>query len=63
MVIVVTAQGNDLQGEVDPHFGRAKNFLLVHSDTMRFERAGYLGFRINLGWRGQRSEIRGGRPS
>jgi predicted Fe-Mo cluster-binding NifX family protein len=37
MVIAVTAQGNDLQGEVDPRFGRAKYFLIVDSDTMRFE--------------------------
>jgi predicted Fe-Mo cluster-binding NifX family protein len=37
MVIAVTAQGNDLQGEVDPRFGRAKHFLLVNSETMRFE--------------------------
>ena len=37
MIIAVTAQGNDLQGEVDPRFGRAKHFLLVDSETMRFE--------------------------
>lgn len=37
MVIAVTAQGNDLQGEVDPRFGRAKHFLLVDSETMEFE--------------------------
>jgi predicted Fe-Mo cluster-binding NifX family protein len=37
MVIAVTAQGNDLQGEVDPPFGRAKHFLLVDSETMEFE--------------------------
>jgi predicted Fe-Mo cluster-binding NifX family protein len=37
MVIAVTAQGNDLQGEVDPRFGRAKHFLIVDSETMRFE--------------------------
>ena len=37
MIIAVTAQGNDLQGEVDPRFGRAKPFLLVDSETMWFE--------------------------
>ena len=37
MVIAVTAQKNDLQGEVDPRFGRAKHFLIVDSETMRFE--------------------------
>jgi len=37
MVIAVTAKGDDLQGEVDPRFGRAKNFLLVDSETMEFE--------------------------
>jgi len=37
MVIAVTAQGNDLQGEVDPRFGRAKNFLLEDSYTMGVE--------------------------
>ena len=37
MVIAVTAQGNDLQGEVDLRFGRAEHFLLVNSETMGFE--------------------------
>ena len=37
MVIAVTAQGKDLQGEVDPRFGRSKHFLLVDTETMRFE--------------------------
>jgi predicted Fe-Mo cluster-binding NifX family protein len=37
MIIAVTAQGKDLQGEVDPRFGRAKHFLLVDTETMRFE--------------------------
>ena len=37
MLIAVTAQKNDLQGEVEPRFGRAKQFLLVDSETMRFE--------------------------
>ena len=37
MIIAVTAQGKDLQGEIDPRFGRAKHFLLVDSETMSFE--------------------------
>jgi predicted Fe-Mo cluster-binding NifX family protein len=37
MIIAVTAQGKDLQGEVDPRFGRAKHFMLVDSETMGFE--------------------------
>jgi predicted Fe-Mo cluster-binding NifX family protein len=37
MIIAVTAQGNDLQSEVAPRFGRAKHFLLVDSETMQFE--------------------------
>jgi predicted Fe-Mo cluster-binding NifX family protein len=37
MFIAVTSQGNDLQDEVDPRFGRAKHFLIVDSETMRFE--------------------------
>ena len=34
MIIAVTAQGRDLNGEVDPRFGRANYFLLVNSETM-----------------------------
>lgn len=37
MIIAVSAQGRDLQGEVDPRFGRAACFLLVDSETMDFE--------------------------
>jgi predicted Fe-Mo cluster-binding NifX family protein len=37
MVIAISAQGNDLQGQVDPRFGRAKHFLLVDTETMGFE--------------------------
>ena len=37
MVIAVTVQGNDLQGQVDPRFGRAEHFLIVDSETMGFE--------------------------
>ena len=37
MIVAVTSQGRDLDGEVDPRFGRTKNFLLVDSETMRFE--------------------------
>lgn len=37
MIVAVTSQGRDLDGEVDPRFGRAKHFLLVDSETMRFQ--------------------------
>jgi predicted Fe-Mo cluster-binding NifX family protein len=37
MIIAITAKGNDLQGEVDPRFGRANHFLIVDSENMRFE--------------------------
>jgi predicted Fe-Mo cluster-binding NifX family protein len=35
--ICVTAQGTDLDSEVDPRFGRAPYFLIVNPDTMEFE--------------------------
>jgi predicted Fe-Mo cluster-binding NifX family protein len=37
MIIAVTAQGRDLNGEVEPRFGRANQFLLVDSETMDFQ--------------------------
>jgi len=37
MRIAVTAQGENLEAEVDPRFGRASKFLLVDSETMSFE--------------------------
>jgi predicted Fe-Mo cluster-binding NifX family protein len=37
MRIAVTSQGQDLNGEVDPRFGRAPWFLLVDPETMAFE--------------------------
>ncbi|HYA02105.1 MAG TPA: NifB/NifX family molybdenum-iron cluster-binding protein [Syntrophobacteria bacterium] len=36
MIIAVTAQGRDLQAEVDPRFGRSRWFLLVDSSSMKF---------------------------
>jgi len=35
--ICATAQGPDLDSEVDPRFGRAPYFLIVDPDTMEFE--------------------------
>ena len=37
MIIAVTAEGRNLTAEVDPRFGRAQRFLLVDSETMKFE--------------------------
>jgi predicted Fe-Mo cluster-binding NifX family protein len=37
MIIAVSTQGEDLNGEVDPRFGRTKNFILVDSETMEFQ--------------------------
>jgi len=37
MRIAVTSQGQDLNGDVDPRFGRAPWFLLVDPETMAFE--------------------------
>lgn len=36
MKIVVTSQGPDLTSQVDPRFGRAKNFIVVDTDTEEF---------------------------
>ncbi len=37
MRIAVTSQGENLDAEVDPRFGRAAMFLLVDTETMSFE--------------------------
>ncbi|MBN2293979.1 MAG: NifB/NifX family molybdenum-iron cluster-binding protein [Pirellulales bacterium] len=36
MKIVVTSQGPDLNSQVDPRFGRAKNFIVVDTETEEF---------------------------
>lgn len=36
MKIAITAQGNDLASQVDPHFGRAKCFIVVDTETEEF---------------------------
>ena len=33
MKIAITAQGDTLQSPVDPRFGRAKNFIVIDSET------------------------------
>jgi predicted Fe-Mo cluster-binding NifX family protein len=37
MLIAVTAQGADLEADVDSRFGRASRFLVVDTTTMSFE--------------------------
>ncbi len=34
MKICITAQGNDLEAQVDPRFGRCQYFFMVDTDTM-----------------------------
>ena len=36
MKVVVTSQGSDLNSQVDPRFGRAKNFIVVDIETDEF---------------------------
>lgn len=33
MKIAISCQGNDLSGEIDPRFGRAKGFLICDTDA------------------------------
>ena len=37
MRVAVTAQGADLESAMDPRFGRCRNFVIVDSDTDKFE--------------------------
>jgi predicted Fe-Mo cluster-binding NifX family protein len=37
MKIAVSAMGTDLSAQVDPRFGRCRNFIVVDPDTMEFE--------------------------
>ena len=37
MRVAVSAQGDNLESELDPRFGRASRFLIVDTDTMSFE--------------------------
>ncbi|MBW1800408.1 MAG: NifB/NifX family molybdenum-iron cluster-binding protein [Deltaproteobacteria bacterium] len=37
MRVAVSAQGDNLESEVDPRFGRASRFLIVDTDTMSFD--------------------------
>jgi predicted Fe-Mo cluster-binding NifX family protein len=40
MRIAITAQGRDLDANVDSRFGRASHFLLVETETMGYEAIG-----------------------
>jgi len=35
--ICITARGNNLQAEIDPHFGRAAFFLIINPESTTFE--------------------------
>ncbi len=37
MKIAVTATGNNLNANVDPRFGRARFFIIVDTDTLKFK--------------------------
>jgi len=37
MKICVTSQGDSLESEIDPRFGRCAYFMVVDTDTMEFE--------------------------
>ncbi len=37
MKIAISAQGKDMDAEVDPRFGRAPYFIIVDTDTMEFK--------------------------
>ncbi|MDP8252859.1 MAG: NifB/NifX family molybdenum-iron cluster-binding protein [Candidatus Kaelpia aquatica] len=37
MKICITAQGENLESQVDPRFGRCAYFLIVDTDTLEFE--------------------------
>lgn len=37
MKVCITAQGNTLDADLDPRFGRCKYFILVDPDTLQYE--------------------------
>ena len=36
MKVAVTSQGQDISSQIDPRFGRTKNFIVVDTDTGEF---------------------------
>jgi predicted Fe-Mo cluster-binding NifX family protein len=37
MKIAISSSGVDLEAQLDPRFGRCRNFLIIETDTMNFE--------------------------
>ncbi len=36
MKVAITSSGKDLTADIDPRFGRAKNFIIIDSETMEY---------------------------
>jgi len=49
MKIAVTSTGGSMDAQVSEQFGRCQYFLIVDSDTMKFEAVSNLGEQMNSG--------------